>query len=139
MQAFPEDQKTSFQLMRATRAGLPLAVALSLVALAFAGTARPETVSCAQADVPAEFAICNSESLQDLDSKLSDAYLKQVEASASRPEKQKLEREQVAWLRERDACKIDLACLAMRYQERLLDLEQSAAAPASGFRRFAER
>ena len=51
---------------RAMRAGLPFAAVLTVAALLAGSPARSDTVACASADIPAEFAICNSESLQDL-------------------------------------------------------------------------
>jgi len=129
---------------RLVRAGLPAAVALSLAAFAAAGPARPATTDCAKADIPAEYAICNSESLQDLDEKLDAAYSKQIKVTTGVSDRQKLARQQSDWTSQRDACKGNVTCLALRYQERLADLESGAATKSaieanSGFVRFAGR
>lgn len=123
MQKTDDRRNTGFLAGKCLRAGLPMAAALTLAAFAAAGPARPDTVNCARADISAEYAICNSESLQDLDVKLDTAYRKQAAAIGNKPGLQKMEREQVKWQRERDKCKADMTCLALRYSERLLDLD----------------
>ena len=118
------------------RSGLPLAAALSIAAFASANPARPETVDCTKADISAEFAICNSESLQDLDTRLDTAFRKLELAATNKPERQKIEREQASWTVRRDACKADMACLAMRYQERILDIDNGTSANPSSLLGF---
>ena len=129
---------------RCLRAGLPFAAALSLAAVLTAAPAHSATVACAKAAAQTEFAICNSESLQDLDLQLDKAYSKELQAAATAPQQQQLARDHASWVQDRNACKADMACIAMRYQERILDLEREAEArpaPAqgTGFKRFAAK
>ncbi len=138
MQTIHSHRRKPALARRFLHAGMPVAMALSLAALAAAGPARPATVSCPRADKPAEFAICNSETLQVLDQQLDASYRKLLGAAGSR--RQQVAQEQASWIKQRDACKADMTCLAMRYQERLLDLSSHAqATPVRGFTRFARQ
>ncbi len=134
-----ESRPLSMLSGRTMRAGLPFAAALTLAALVAGSPARSETVACASADIPAEFAICNSESLQDLDLKLDTLYTQQLASAATTPQRQQMSREHASWVRDRDACKIDLACIALRYQERILDLDGGDTSGTSNLLGFTGR
>ena len=121
-----------FRQRNLMRSGLPYALALSVAALAAAGPARPATISCADAAVPAEFAICNSESLLVLDERLDAAYARTYTAMENNPDRQKIAREHLGWKLRRDDCKGDVACLALSYQERLADIESATPTVAAG-------
>ena len=126
------------------RAGLFVTFGLVLAALAiFAATlpARSQTVSCATADKPAEFAICNSEQLQVLDEKVDAAFSQELGNVASRSGRQDLSRQQARWTLRRDACKADQHCLEKSYERRLAELDAKAPLgapiPIASFKRFA--
>jgi uncharacterized protein len=97
------------------------ALALTLAAL-FSGKANAQSFACADAQSQAQLAICNSEDLLVLDEKLS-AMVSQRRSQARKPtERQALATEQAQWLASRDLCRGDLACLELRYRERMAAL-----------------
>jgi uncharacterized protein len=96
----------------------------ALAALMF-GTASPSaqaaSFNCDKAETTDEKAICADRELDDQDVELSVLYtqLKLLLAMGARGD---LEDEQVAWLKRRQACGSDRACLSKAYADRLLQL-----------------
>jgi uncharacterized protein len=74
---------------------------------------------CATASLAAEVAICNSAALARLDVQLSALY---AAVKRSRNAKQYIGKQR-AWLKRRNACGSDTACLEQRYQEQILFLQ----------------
>lgn len=110
-------QKTEF-LMRFARA-LPIKT-LSIVAMliGFGGTAQAASFPCAKAEAPDEKAICATLSLNDLDVEMATRFeiLKDLLAMGNRSQ---LQDEQETWLKERQSCAGDVACLKQAYETRL--------------------
>jgi uncharacterized protein len=75
------------------------------------------TVDCNLALTSTETAICGSSKLRRLDRDLTKLY--QVALSISGDDEPNLRAEQAAWVRSRNACGGDAACIAKRYRERL--------------------
>ena len=75
------------------------------------------TVDCNLALTSTETAICGSSKLRRLDRDLTKLY--QVALSISGDDEPNLRAEQAVWVRSRDACGSDEACIAARYRERL--------------------
>lgn len=123
------------------RNGIPAALVLTLAAILSAGGAPAQPVSCAKADKPAEFAICNSEDLRLLDEKLDAAMQNAAAALGDRPSRQELSRQQAQWEVSRNACEADISCLSQHYTDRLLELSADrrtgAVEPVANFKRFA--
>lgn len=90
--------------------------------------AHAASFACAKAGSAAEKAICADERLSRLDSDLGTAYAQAV-ANAADPAA--LRAAQRIWLKERDACGADQACLRQSYEKRLRDIAGSRAAPAA--------
>ena len=81
--------------------------------------ASAQSFSCAQAENSAEFAICNNEVLISLDEKLAAIYYMQKSKMSTTPQRQKISRDQSAWVQKRNQCSLDWACLEVLYEERL--------------------
>jgi uncharacterized protein YecT (DUF1311 family) len=77
---------------------------------------------CARASSPTEFAICGTPSLATLDSGLADAFRRRM-AALSAADQTALRKQQKAWLKQRDICGADTACLDRTMTARLADLE----------------
>jgi uncharacterized protein len=124
----------------AMRAGVPVAIALTAAALFGPAPARSQTLSCAVASTPAQFEICNSETLQVLDEQVDSAFEAALAANETRPGRQQINRQQERWKVERETCKADSACLEQHYQRRLDELSggPSAQVPITSFTRFAQ-
>ncbi len=82
---------------------------------AWAGAAQ-----CAQAKSPAERAICADPDLQARDRAMAQAY---AHALAVSPHADELKADQRDWLKQRDACGGDAACLRPSYAQRTLELQ----------------
>jgi len=86
--------------------------------------ATPKTsFACARAQSPSEHALCQSFSLAGYDRSVAAAYrhaLKTADSEAA----EALQKEQAAWLAQRDACKADAACLEKTMRERVNALMQ---------------
>ncbi|GIL00602.1 MAG: hypothetical protein BroJett030_05010 [Alphaproteobacteria bacterium] len=116
--------------------GTTLAAALMLAAAFDPGPAAAQTIACAAAERPAEFAICNSETLRVLDEKVDAAFQASLEALGDRPRRQQFARRQGQWKIERDACEGNEDCLGQSYARRLDELS-AARGPIAAFTRFA--
>jgi uncharacterized protein len=104
--------------------------ALFAIPVAIEGAASP-SFDCARAGTASEHAICASPTLSTLDRALADAY-RAARAGAGADMRDRIRAEQIAWLRDRDACGADPACLAARMQERVAALRSSDAAGGAG-------
>lgn len=88
------------------------------VALLLAGCSYDvSAVDCGLALTPAEDAICSSSKLRRLDASMTRQY--RIALSISGDDEPNLRAEQAEWIRSRDACGGDTACIAKRYRERL--------------------
>jgi uncharacterized protein len=93
---------------------------LCAAALAIAATGCSydvATVDCNLVLTPTETAVCGSSQLRRLDRDLTKLY--QVALSISEDDEPNLRAEQAAWIKSRNACGGDEACIATRYRERL--------------------
>jgi hypothetical protein len=103
-----------------------------LAPLLLAGTALPAlgaSFDCAKAQTWAEQALCNDETLGQLDERLDAAY--RTAREAAKGDAAALERlvsRQRAWLAERDGCKIT-PCLTRLYAQRLAELTGTGGSP----------
>lgn len=102
---------------------LPAAICAAGVTLFWSLPAKADPVDCARAELSAEFAICNNETLQILDEQLGNRVKAVLVNSATLPQRQANSREHNAWLGKRNACGADFACLELRYRERLNTLD----------------
>lgn len=96
-------------------AALPLALA------AFAAPAVAAGMDCGRARTTAEIAICADPGLYALDAELGTAYGKLRKAQPQQADA--LRQAQRSWLKQRDLCRADAACLRARYESRVADLQ----------------
>jgi uncharacterized protein len=86
-------------------------ISISVAALALSVTAAPtraQSFNCRYAKLPAEVAICQSPELRALDREMAADYFS---LDVKRPENQS------RWLRRRNACGYDEACLLATYKD----------------------
>jgi len=82
---------------------------------------------CSRAATPTEGAICANQELRALDTELAEAYHHALSATnKDSNERQMRIAEQRQWLTMRDACKVNVGCLAAAYRERLAQLRPGA-------------
>lgn len=95
-----------------------MTIVLRIVLLLAGGLLGPASFAagfdCQKARTPTERAICADEKLSVADEVMSAAYPLLEDAGSTA-----VADEQRAWLRRRDACRADVACLRQAYQERL--------------------
>jgi uncharacterized protein len=106
---------------------LPAAICLSGIALFWSLPANAQSFSCASAEKPAEFAICNSEDLLTMDEKLGSVFSTVYVSAATTPQRQAVVREHERWVKRRNACGNDVTCIDLRYKERLSKLSSRAS------------
>lgn len=106
---------------------LPAAICVAGVALFWSLPAQAQSFSCADAAKPAEFAVCNNESLLTLDEKLGKVFITAYVKAATAPQRQSVTREQSEWLKTRNSCGADFTCLDLRYREQINRLSQRGA------------
>lgn len=122
-------------------AAILAALAMPLATLFIAAPATPQTLSCAAAAIPAEFAICNSEKLQLLNQRVDAAFRNLAAGPDIAAQDRRILKRQAEWLSERDACAADFDCLEARYRQRLEELDGSPSrhrVPITTFKRFAD-
>ncbi|WP_114943673.1 lysozyme inhibitor LprI family protein [Microvirga calopogonii] len=104
---------------------------LSLVLIGGCQPAGAASFDCAKAETPDEKAICADRSLNDQDVEMSVLYtqLKPLLGMGARGD---MEDAQVTWLKRRESCGGDRACLGKAYEERVMQLR-------GGFEALAKR
>ncbi|MEJ1159038.1 lysozyme inhibitor LprI family protein [Prosthecomicrobium sp. N25] len=110
--------------MRALSSSLAVLFLLAWVGIA---PAQP-SFDCATATGAAERAICLSPRLSADDRRLDEAY-RRARSSLGDAEREALRAGQRDWIRRRNACGADPACLAEAYRSRLQELGTLAAPP----------
>lgn len=94
---------------------------LSAGLLAFIQQATAAAMDCTKATSAAEITICANKPLYELDAQMGGLYRQvMTTATAAQPE---LKRTQRAWLKIRNACADDVACLDGSYRQRLQALQ----------------
>lgn len=102
-----------------------LAAAVFLISLATAGASHAASFDCeAPALKPDEKTICDVRALNDADVKMVTTFdlLSGLLAMGSRGTMQD---KQTEWLKKRQACGADVACLTSSYQDRLKELNEA--------------
>jgi len=101
---------------------VPVLAGLMLISAKF--TAGAASFDCSKAKAPDEKAVCADREMDDQDVEMAVLYtrLKQLVAAGTRGD---LEASQTAWLKRREACGDDRACLSKAYADRLFVLRQS--------------
>ncbi|ALJ38676.1 DUF1311 domain-containing protein [Azospirillum brasilense] len=122
----------------------PALLALGLLALPTAAAAAG--FPCSKAATPTEKAICADPALSALDGRLATTYRAALERlSGASPEEgaagAAVKADQRAWLRERDSCGADAACLRRAYDGRtaILSFRTDPATPPSPIGRYVGR
>jgi len=107
---------------------LVLALAFTAAVLTLASDAQAQSFNCRYAKSPAEVAICQNAGLMALDRQLGQAYSEaRVNMTGVRTDLRLAEfaKDQRKWLRQRNDCRSDVACLRQNYTGRLNELEQA--------------
>lgn len=105
---------------------LPLLACLLGAAPLGPAVAQGPSFDCARARTGPERAICADPALSALDRRMADLYVGRLgEVADGGP----LAAVQSLWLRWRDTCGADAACLGRRYDARILDLSPGGTAP----------
>jgi uncharacterized protein len=112
--------------MRRRLASAALIAALALpgaAALVAAGPAAAASYNCARAATPTERAICKTLSLNDRDVRMAQLYdiVRHLVPMGTRGA---IMDRQAVWIRERNRCAADVACLARSYDRRIGELNQ---------------
>jgi uncharacterized protein len=101
------------------------ALALSSLTLLAPAPAVAASFDCQETDLSGgEKVICEDRSLNDLDVKMVTTFdiLTSLMAMGNRDQ---LKDEQLAWLKKRQACEADAACIRAAYDERMKQLEDA--------------
>lgn len=121
----------------------PALLALGLLALPTAAAAAAAGFPCSKAATPTEKAICADPALSALDGRLAATYRAALERlSGASPEEgaagAAVKADQRVWLRERDSCGADAACLRRAYDGRMavLSFRTDPATPPSPAGRY---
>ena len=108
-------------------------ITMALMLLPLAASAA--SFDCTRAASPAEKAICGDEGLSRLDSDLNSAFINAMSAAANPGSLRSSQRD---WLKRRNACGADTACLERVYQERLQRLQSTSSSTSSGDARWVQ-
>ncbi len=94
---------------------------VALITLASLSSAGAQSFNCNYAKAPDEVMICNSPTLSGLDQQMSIMYFR-IRNSLAGVQRAQLQNDQAAWLRGRQMCGGDPACLEQAYQRRIRQL-----------------
>ncbi|MHB1707726.1 MAG: lysozyme inhibitor LprI family protein [Acidithiobacillus sp.] len=87
---------------------------------------KTAAATCTQARTPTEGAICGNPALQKLDTEMAVAYHRAFQnTQPNTPARKALIEAQRQWLKTRDACEADAACIEKAYQTRIQALKAS--------------
>lgn len=99
--------------------------------------AEAEPISCADADEPSDYAICNSETLLLLDEELSQIAQQRFSRLETESEREGFRSAQIDWTNDRSACGANAECLKAHYLLRLREIRGVDTASITNFKRFA--
>jgi len=108
--------KTMFAFVIAIAASVP-ANSFSLIT-----SVKAQSFSCANAQLPSEMAICNNENLLIKDEQVASLLASKLVTATATGKVQDVSNEHGDWMKTRNACSNDMACLEKRYDERILSL-----------------
>ena len=97
-------------------------VSFPLVSFGFEGSAKAQSFSCAQAQLPSEMAICNNESLLVKDEQVASLLAARLVIATTSGRLEDVSNEHGNWLRIRNTCANDMDCLEDVYDRRILGL-----------------
>lgn len=100
-------------------------VSAAIGVLAITTTANSQSFSCALADTPAEFAVCNSENLLIKDEHLAALFRNAIGQANGTENVQKVSVEQSLWMKRRNDCQNNMACIDRLYDERIRSLDEN--------------
>src|SRR5574343_403540 len=106
-----------------------LALLLAPAALSAARASTGPAFDCRKASSASEKAICASEELGRLDRQQQQAWKAMNSALQEHPQHAALKQDQLAWLKTRDRCMADTACITEAYQGRLSQLQGGGSLP----------
>ncbi len=106
---------------------LPAAICLGGIAMFWSLPANAQSFNCTNAANAAEFTICNNETLILLDEKLGEKFADKFVQASTSPQRQSVARKQTEWVKKRNACRTDVPCLELRYNERINQLDSRAS------------
>lgn len=109
-----------------------LALLLAPAALSAARANTGPAFDCRKASSASEKAICASEELGRLDRQQQQAWKAMNSALQEHPQHAALKQDQLAWLKARDRCMADAACITKAYQGRLSQLQGGGSLPWAG-------
>jgi len=116
-------QSTTIGFRRRALLLLSAALVGALPLLAPLSTARAASFDCdGKALLPDEKLICDTRSLNDADVKMATTF-ELISGLLAMGSRGTLQDEQTAWLKTRQACGADAACLKTSYEERLKQLD----------------
>ncbi|TDN51712.1 uncharacterized protein DUF1311 [Buttiauxella sp. JUb87] len=99
-----------------------LLLSLSLAGFFVVHSTHAASFDCSKATTAIEHAICDNETLSQLDSTLNEKYQTAM-ANLSDEGASELRKNQRSWLKERDACNADAACLENLFNQRKSSLQ----------------
>jgi uncharacterized protein len=102
-----------------------IAAGVFVLACSQASIGDAASVSCDNANSPAEYSICTGWRLQQLDARMSKKFYALVK-QAPKDWTYRLRYEQKHWVAQRDACKFDRVCLRKLYRQRIKQLNKWA-------------
>lgn len=117
----PETESITKSLLQAF--AIPAAICAVGTVLFWSLPVNAQSLDCAKAVETVEFAICNDESLIVLDERMEKAFVTNY-VSAAPAQQKAVMKEHSNWLRERNACGGNLACIAIQYKNRLEALKK---------------
>ncbi len=101
---------------------------LAAAMIAFTAAASPAAAAsfdCAKAKTADEKAICANRTLSELDVAMATLYGVRMQIPMLMGARGAAQDEQRAWLTQRNACGSDVTCLTARYQQRIVELNQT--------------
>lgn len=96
-------------------------IAVALVLMAVVTSANAQSFNCNYAAKPSEVAICQDPNLGMLDEIMASRYF-YLQNNLPMHNAERIRFDQLVWLRQRDACGYDMACIGASYNFRIMDL-----------------
>ena len=103
------------------------AAAAAIAVFAVATPAGAASFDCGKAKTADEIAICANRTLSELDVAMATLYGVRMQIPMLMGARGAAQDEQRAWLTQRHACGGDVTCLTARYQQRIVELDQTIA------------
>ncbi len=117
--------KTASTIIPIAKNTISISAIISVMIFSGATLAIGQSFSCSRAQIPSEYAICNSENLIVLDERMAALFADKRVGADNTSAVNEISKDQGNWLKKRNECEQNFKCLEQQYKSRIQKLGTS--------------